>query len=183
MNMNFNVDQITATNQANVEALKNLTTKAFAGFEKFVELNMAASKALMSESFAHTQAVLGAKDAKQIMEVQAGAVQPMAEKSASYGRHMTAIATETSAEFTKAMEGKVAEAQAAFAQAMDTLSKNAPAGTESAVAVLKNALTTSQTAIDSAQTSAKKAMEMAETTFTAATEQAISAATSMSKKA
>jgi len=181
--MNFNADQITATNQANVEALKTLTTKAYAGFEKFVELNLAASKALMSESFAHTQAVLGAKDAKQMMELQAGMAQPMAEKSASYGRHVSAIANETGAEFTKAAESKLAEAQKAFADAMDTLSKNAPAGTESVVAILKNALTTSQTAIDSAQTSAKKAMEMAETSFTAATEQALSAASSLGKKA
>ena len=183
MTMNFNADQITATNQANVEALKTLTTKAYAGFEKFVELNLAASKALMSESFAHTQAVLGAKDAKQMMELQAGMAQPMAEKSASYGRHVSAIANETGAEFTKAAESKLAEAQKAFADAMDTLSKNAPAGTESVVAVLKNALTTSQTAIDSAQTSAKKAMETAETSFTAATEQALSAASSLGKKA
>ena len=181
--MNFNADQITATNQANVEALKSLSTKAYAGFEKFVELNLAASKALMSESFAHTQAVLGAKDAKQLMELQAGAAQPMADKSASYGRHVSAIATETGAEFTKAVEGKLAEAQQAFAQAMDTLTKNAPAGTESAVAVLKNALTTSQTAIESAHASAKKAMEAAETQFTAAAEQAVSAATSLGKKA
>jgi vacuolar-type H+-ATPase subunit E/Vma4 len=96
---------------------------------------------------------------------------------------VSAIANETGAELTKAVESKLAEAQQAFAQAMDTLSKNAPAGTESAVAVLKNALTTSQTAIESAQTSAKKALEMAETSFTAATEQAISAATSLGKKA
>ncbi len=183
MNMNFNADQITAANQANVEALKTLTTKAYAGFEKFVELNLAASKALMSESFAHTQAVLGAKDAKQMMEVQTGMAQPLAEKAASYGRHVSAIASETGAEFTKAAEGKLAEAQKAFADAMDSLSKNAPAGTESVVAVLKNALTSSQTAIDSAQTSAKKAMEMAETSFTAATEQALSAASSLGKKA
>lgn len=181
--MNFNADQITAANQANVEALKTLTTKAYAGFEKFVELNLAASKALMSESFAHTQAVLGAKDAKQLMELQAGAAQPMADKSASYGRHVSAIATETGAEFTKAVEGKVAEAQQAFAAAMDTLTKNAPAGTESAVAVLKNALTSSQTAIEQAQAAAKKAMEAAESSFTAAAEQAVSAATSVAKKA
>jgi hypothetical protein len=45
---------------------------------------------------------------------------------------------------------------------MDTMVKNAPAGTESAVAVLKSALASSQSAIESAQNTAKKALAMAE---------------------
>ena len=55
-------DQITATNKANLDTAQGLATKSFAGFEKLVELNMAAAKALMTESFSHAQAVLAAKD-------------------------------------------------------------------------------------------------------------------------
>jgi phasin family protein len=181
--MFITADQITATNKTNFDAVKGLTTKSYAGFEKLVELNLAAAKALMSESFSHAQTSLSAKDPQQFLALQTGLVQPMVEKAAAYGRHVYGIAVETSAEFTKAFEGKAAEAQKTFNQVVENVSKNAPAGTESAVAVLKSALTSSQNAIESAQVSAKKAMQVAETNLNAVTEQALSAAAAVTKKA
>jgi phasin family protein len=181
--MMTNFDQITNSTKANMDTAMDLSHKSFAGFEKMVELNMAAAKALMTESFEFAQTMLAAKDVQQVVALQSSLVTPMTEKSAAYGRHVYGIAIETSAEFTKAMEGKVAESQKAFTQAMDTMVKNAPAGSESAVAVLKSALASSQSAIESAQTAAKKAMAMAESNVTAVTEQALSAAAAVSKKA
>jgi hypothetical protein len=107
----------------------------------------------------------------------------LAEKSVSYSRHVYGIAVETGAEFTKAFEGKAADAQKAFNQVVENVAKNAPAGTESAVAVFKSALASSQTAIDSAQSSAKKALAVAESNIAAATEQALSAAAAVTQKA
>jgi phasin family protein len=181
--MFMTVDQFAASNKANLETVKGLSTKTFAGFEKMVELNLAAAKALMTESFEHAQTLLAAKDAQQVIALQTGLVAPMAEKAAAYGRHVYGIAVETSAEFTKVLEGKAVEGQKAFNQAMDSMTKNAPAGTESAVAVLKSALASSQSAIESAQSAAKQALAMAESNVSAVTEQALSAAAAVSKKA
>ena len=181
--MMMTVDQITASTKANMDTARGLSTKTFAGFEKMVELNMAAAKAIMTESFEHAQTLMAAKDVQQVMALQTGLFAPIAEKAAAYGRHVYGIAIETSAEFTKAMEGKAAENQKAFTQVMDTMTKNAPAGTESAVAVLKSALASSQSAIESAQNTAKKALAMAESNVAAVTEQALSAAAAVSKKA
>jgi len=181
--MNMTIDQMTATSKSNLDAVIGLSNKSFAGFEKLVELNMAAAKAIMTESFDHAQALLAAKDVQQLMALQTGLVAPMAEKTAAYGRHVYGIAVETSAEFTKALEGKAAENQKAFTQAFDSLVKNAPAGTESAVAVLKSALASSQSAIESAQNTAKKALALAESNVSAVTEQALSAAAAVSKQA
>jgi len=181
--MYLTADQITATIQANFDTAKKLSTKTFAGFEKLVELNMAASKALISESFVNVQTLLGAKDVQQVLALQTGLVAPAAEKAAAYGRHVYGIAVETSAEFTKTMESKAAEGQKAFNQVIDNVAKNAPAGSESAVAVLKSALASSQSAIESAQSAAKQALAMAESNVSAVTEQAIKAAATVSKKA
>jgi phasin family protein len=181
--MFITADQITATNQAAFDTTKALATKSFAGLEKLVELNMAAAKALMTESFSHAQAALAAKDLQQALALQTGLVAPVAEKSVAYSRHVYGIAVETGAEFTKAFEGKAAEAQKAFNQVVENVAKNAPAGTESAVAVFKSALASSQTAIDSAQSSAKKALAVAESNIAAVTEQALSAAAAVAKKA
>ncbi len=181
--MFMTADQFATSNKANLETLKGLSTKTFAGFEKMAELNLAAAKALMTESYEHAQSLMAAKDVQQVVALQTGLVAPMAEKAAAYGRHVYGIAVETSAEFTKVLEGKAAEGQKAFNQAMDNMTKNAPAGTESAVAVLKSALASSQSAIESAQSAAKQALAMAESNVSAVTEKALSAAAAVSKKA
>ena len=173
--MKNTAEQFAATNKANLQALEGFTTQAFAGFEKLVELNMAASKAVLNESFSHTQAVLAAKDPKELMALQSGLVKPLADKSAAYAQHVQAILTGSTAEFTKAVEAKTAEAQKAFGGALESLTKNAPAGSETAVAAFKSALTAGQNALETAQTQAKKAVETAQANFTAATTQAADA--------
>lgn len=181
--MFITADQISATNQANFDAVKGLSTKSFAGVEKLVELNLAAAKAMMTESFNHAQGLLSAKDLQSAFALQTAMVAPMAEKSVAYGRHVYGIAVEAGAEFTKALEGKSVEAQKAFNQVIENVSKNAPAGSESAVAVLKSALASSQNAIESAQSAAKQALAMAESNVSAVTEQALNAAAAVGKKA
>lgn len=180
--MTYTAEQLIATNQANVDALEGLTTHTFAGLEKLVELNLAASKAALAESFNYARASLGAKDAQQLLALQTGLFQPLAEKSVSYGNHVYSVAAETGAVFTKAFEAKVDEAKKAFAVAVENMTKNAPAGTESAVAAFKSAVNVSQNAIETAQGTAKKAVELAEANFTAVTKQAVSAASAPSRK-
>ena len=60
-------------------------------------------------------------------------------------------------------------------RAIDAMAKNAPAGSESAVAAFKNALTTSQTALETAQAQAKKVVEAAQANFNTAATQAADA--------
>jgi phasin family protein len=183
LTMFVNADQVTATAKSNLETLQGLSTKSYAGFEKLIELNIAATKAVISETFGHAQAVLSAKDVQQAISLQTSAVAPMAEKTVAYGRHVYGIAIETGAEFTKTFEVKAAEAQKSFNQVIENVAKNAPAGSESAVAVVKSALASSQSAIESAQSAAKQALAMAESNIAAVTEQALSAAASVGKKA
>ena len=92
--MPFTTEQFIATHQANVEVLQGLSTRVFSGFEKLAELNLATSKAAVTESFGHLQAVMGAKDPQQLLALQTGLFQPLAEKSASYGRHVNTIAAD-----------------------------------------------------------------------------------------
>ena len=89
------VDQILAIQKSNVETLFGLTTKAFSGIEKMVELNMTAAKAAMSEAADTTKAAYSVKDAQELLALQAGLFQPLAEKTAAYSRHLYDIATNT----------------------------------------------------------------------------------------
>ena len=75
------------------------------------------------------------------------------------------------------------EAQKAFTGAVESLTKNAPAGSESAVAAFKNALTAGQTALESLQVQAKNAVETAQSNIAAATTQTVDAVKKATKKA
>jgi phasin family protein len=159
------VEQILAAQKASVETLFGLTNKAFAGVEKLVELNIQASKAALNEASDTAKATLSVKDAQELLALQAGLFQPLAEKTASYSRHLYEIASSTSAEFTSAVEAQASEGQKKFMSLVDSASKNAPAGSESAVAMMKSAVAAAGNAFESVQKAVKQAGEMAEQNF------------------
>ena len=74
------VEQVIASQKANVETLLGLTSKAFEGVEKIVELNLSASKAALAESGDHAKAMLSVKDAQELLALQSSILQPLAEK-------------------------------------------------------------------------------------------------------
>ena len=176
------VEQVLAAQKANVETLLGLTTKAFEGIEKIVELNMAASKAALAESGENAKAMLNAKDAQELLALQSELLQPLAEKAAAYSRHLYEIATGTTSEFTKAFEGQAAEVQQQFTGMFESVAKNAPAGSESAVAVMKSAVAAANSALESVQKAVKQATDVAEANFTAVTSTATTAAKPTPKK-
>lgn len=176
------VEQILASQKANVETLLSLTAKAFEGVEKIVELNMAASKAALAESSENAKAMLSVKDAQELMALQSGLMQPLAEKTAAYSRHLYEIATGTTSELTKAMEGQAAQAQQQFTGMVDAAAKNAPAGSEAAVAVMKSAVAAASNALESVQKAVKQATDVAESNFATITNSAVNAAKPAAKK-
>ncbi|MFZ5566042.1 MAG: TIGR01841 family phasin [Pseudomonadota bacterium] len=175
-------DQILAANKANIETLFGLTGKAFEGVEKLVELNLATSKALLADSAQQTQVMLGVKDAQELLALPTTLLQPLGEKTASYGREVYDIAAATSAEFGKAFEAQFAEAQKKFLDVVDSTAQNAPAGSETAVALMKSAVAAANNVLETAQKSAKQAAALAESNFKAATASTVEAGKAASKK-
>jgi phasin family protein len=175
-------EQIMASHKANIETLFGLTHKAFEGVEKLVELNMQATKAALAETANHAQAVMGAKDAQEFMALQAGMVQPLAEKTAAYSRHLYDIASAAGADLGKTFESQAAEAQQKLAGLIDSAAKNAPAGSETTVAMMKSAVTAANNAFESMQKAVKQATDMAEANFNTAATTAVNASKSVAKK-
>lgn len=175
-------EQVLAAQKANVETLLGLTAKAFEGVEKIVELNMTASKAALAESSENAKALLSVKDAQELLALQSSLLQPLAEKTAAYSRHLYEIATGTTSELTKAIESQAAEAQQKFVGMIDSAAKNAPAGSETAVAVMKSAVAAANNALESVQKAVKQATDVAEANFAAATNTVTSAAKATTKK-
>ena len=168
-------EQLIAAQKANVETLFGLTSKAFEGVEKLIELNVTASKAALAEAAGTAQSALGVKDAQELLALQASLMQPLAEKTAAYSRHLYDIASGTGAEFSKTFESQFADAQKKFLAVVDNAAKNAPAGSETAVAVFKSAVAAGNNALESVQKAVKQAAEVAEANFNAVASQAVSA--------
>jgi phasin family protein len=166
-------DQVLASQKATIETLFGLTGKAFEGVEKLVELNMTASKAALAEAAGTTEAILSVKDAQELLALQASLFQPLAEKTAAYSRHLYDIAAGTGAEFGKQFESQSSEAQKKFLALVDNAAKNAPAGSETAVAVFKSAVAAGNNALESVQKAVKQATDVAEANFNAVANQAV----------
>ena len=174
-------EQVFAAHKADVETLFGLTNKAFEGVEKLVELNLQVAKAALSEAADNTQAALSVKDAQELLALQATLLQPSAEKAASYSRHLYDIAASTNAEVAKVAEAQLSDAQKKFAAVIDNAAKNAPAGTENAVALVKSAVAAASNAFESVQKAAKQATEVAEANFQAVTNTAVKASQTASR--
>ena len=171
-------EQLMAAQKSNVEVLFGLTNKAFEGVEKLVELNLQVARAALSEAAENAKAVMSAKDAQEFLALQAALLQPAAEKAAAYSRHLYDIAASTGAEVTKAAEATAAEAQTKFMSVVDSAVKNAPAGSENAVALVKSAVAAANNAFEGVQKAVKQASETAEANF-----QSLSASASKAVKA
>ncbi len=182
MTTTFTADQFIAAQKATIETLFGLTSKAFEGVEKLVELNLTASKAALAEAADTTQAILGVKDAQELLALQASLFQPLAEKTAAYSRHLYDIAAGTGAEFGRAFEEQAAEPQKKFLAVVDNAAKNAPAGSETAVAVFKSAVAAGNNALESVQKAVKQASDVAEANFNAVASTAVNASKTTARK-
>jgi phasin family protein len=180
--MKLTPDQILTSQKAHVETLIDLTHKAFEGLEKLIELNMSASKAALADAEGTARAALNAKDAQELLALQAGLLQPLAEKTAAYSRRLYEIAQGTGTEFGKAFEAKTREVQQTFADMVDNASKNAPAGSEAAMAVFKGAVTAASNAFESVHKAVKQAADAAGANFNAAADTTVNAAKNATAK-
>ncbi len=158
-------EQLMAAHKSNVEVLFGLTNKAFEGVEKLVELNLQVARTAIGEAAENAKAVMSAKDAQEFMTLQAALLQPAAEKAAAYSRHLYDIAAATGAEVSKVTEATTADAQTKFMSAVDAAVKNAPAGSENAVALVKSAVAAANNAFEGVQKAVKQATETAEANF------------------
>jgi phasin family protein len=176
-------EQLIAAQKSNVEVLFGLTHKAFEGIEKLVELNLQVARTALGEAAENAKAAFSAKDAQEFLALQTSLLQPAAEKAAAYSRHLYDIAAATGAEVSKVAEATASEAQTKFLSVVDSAVKNAPAGSENAVALVKSAVAAANNAFEGVQKAVKQATETAEANFQAISATATKAATKVKRAA
>jgi phasin family protein len=182
-------EQLSVAARANLDAqlsmMAVLTKKAFESVEKVVDLNMNVVRSSLNDSIAATKQLLDAKDPQDFFTLTAAQAQPSAEKVIAYSRYLFGIATSTQAEFAKAAEAQIAETNRKAIAMVDDVSRNAPAGSENAIALMKSALSNANAGYEQLSKNTRQAVEAMETNMTSAVTQFSQAAektTSRAKK-
>jgi phasin family protein len=160
-------EQFAAANKAGVDALFTIAHVQFAAFERLSSLNFNTTKAAFEDGVNRAKALLSVHDAQEFVNLSATSVQPALEKAIAYSRSVYKVATQTQAEFTKLAEMQATEMNKTVVALLDTLTKNAPAGSDVAVAAVKSAMAAANSAYDSFTQVVKQATDLAEANLTA----------------
>jgi phasin family protein len=173
-------EQISVATKSSIDAqlalMTTLTNTAFAGIEKFVGFNLNTAKASLQDSTATGKQLLAAKDPQEFFSLTMAQTQPAAEKAIAYGRQLASIATATQAELSKAAEAQISETSRKVLNLVDEVTKNAPAGSENAVAMFKSVIGNANAGYEQLTKTTKQAVEAIEANLSAATTQFAQAA-------
>jgi phasin family protein len=161
-------EQVSASGKAGVDAFLGLANAQFAACERLWALNLNATKTAFEDTMNYARAVTSAKDPQELVNLSAAAAQPALEKALAYSRQVYEVSSKAQGEFTRLMEEQAAEVNRSMVALLDKLAKNAPAGSDVAVAAVKSAIAAANTAYDSFSKVAKQASEMAEANLNAA---------------
>ena len=172
----LNTEQFAPTNKANFEALMGLTAKAFDGVEQVTAVNLQFVKASLGEATQTGRAALSAQDPQALFALQAGLLQPAAEKASAYGQQVYGIVAGIKADVEKLIAEQTAAAQGSFVAALEAAGKNAPEGTSYGSDLFKSAIATANNAFDALQKAGRQATETAEANFAAVSRSAVKAA-------
>ncbi|NLC36878.1 MAG: TIGR01841 family phasin [Alcaligenaceae bacterium] len=168
--------QVLVNQKASVDNLLAFQEAVFNGFEKLVDLNLKVARASLDEAAQKTQEALEVKDVQEAVNFASGLVQPNTDKVTAYGKHVYDIISGLQSSLTKLTEEQVAQAQRQVDDAIEQLAKNAPTGSEGAVALMKSTLATATSAYESAAKVARQASDAAESNIAAATNATLKAA-------
>jgi phasin family protein len=168
-------EQFASAAKTNIEAqlsiITALTTKAFESMEKVVDLNLNAAKASLEDSAVTARQLLAAKDPQEFLSLTAAQAQPTAAKAIAYSRHLAGIAAAAQAELTRATEEQIAETGRKVSALVDDVSKNAPAGSENVIAIMRSAIGNANAGYEQFTKTTKQAVEVMEANLNSAVSQ------------
>ncbi|HQR03752.1 MAG: phasin family protein [Proteobacteria bacterium] len=168
-------DKFAAANKAGIEALLTIANTTFASVERLAALNLNTARAALEDGVSTAKTVLGVKDVQDLMGLQASLAHPAIEKVVAYSRGVYEIASQTQEELGKVAEAQYAEFHKQVGTLLDQAAKNAPAGSDVAVAAVKSALAAANSAYDNVTKAAKQVAEIAEANVAAATSATVKA--------
>ena len=106
--------------------------------ERLAALNLNTARSMLEDSVANVKTMMGAKDVQDIVALQSNLMQPSIEKAVAYSRSVYEIVSQTQEELSKVVEAQVGEVNKAVTSTLDQAAKQAPAGSDVAVAAVSH---------------------------------------------
>lgn len=160
-------DQIMALNQGNVDAAIGIARLNFVTLEKLAALNFTTAKAAFEDGTSYARAFAGVTDVQELVNLNARAGQPALEKAIGYSRSVYEIASQANGEIGRLVEQRTGELNRTVGALIDRIAKDAPAGSDVAVAAVKSTLAAANSAYDSFTKAARQATEIVEANIAA----------------
>ena len=176
-------EQFVEIAKGNVETLVDLSNASFSGMEKFVELQLKVAKGAMAQGAESIKALVSVKDVQELVKVQSSFALPTMESAVGYANAVYGIVSDTVNVYAKMAESQISAGNEKITTAVEEFSKNAPAGSESGVALVKSALTAANGAYATASKAAKQAVAAVEQNVQSATKASLKAASTALKAA
>ena len=163
----MNQDQITAKlsqiQSKGLESTFSLSEAALENAEKLATLNYAASKEALVNAQDSFQAVLTAKDPKQVTELMSvEALQEVSDLATDYQRKVTQVLRDSNKELASVVDASIDEIQSSVQDWMNTLASNAPAGSDVFISAFKTSYGSMLQGFEQFRAASKEALATAE---------------------
>jgi phasin family protein len=160
--------QVLEMQRQQIDALSSLGLAIISAAEKLSDLHLSAGRRAIDKATETAQSLASIKDPKAAAEFTGICVQPPIEQMMSYSRNLVGIGNGVQAEISKVVEAQVAEGNRRATALVEYAARSAPAGSESAVSLMRTAVAAGNTAIDTVTKAARQATEWADANFAAA---------------
>jgi phasin family protein len=165
-----------------VDAAMQFAHASISSAERMMALNLEATKVGLDQTSKTAKSFAGVKDVQELNTVSTKTAETGLEFFTGYSKNLYEITTAAQAKFSALIEERVAGFQKSVADSLDKAAKSAPAGSDVAIAAMKQGLATSTAAMDSISKASKQASSYAENAFKTATESATKATASSKRK-
>jgi phasin family protein len=126
--------------ESQLALFKTLTDAAFTSVEEIIDLNIDTAKAGLAEATVSAKQLMQATDPQEWLSCACGRMNGNLENGLAFTRQMANIAFKAQGKFSDEMETRVSEATRKALTMYDSAARNAPAGSQSAIVLMKSAI-------------------------------------------
>jgi phasin family protein len=161
--------------RVHVNALNAVGRALIGGAEKLSNLNATIGRSAIDSATEAAQSLSSVKEPNELIALSGASARPSLEKFVGYTRELVSIANGVSAEIGKVVEQQISDSNRRMAELLDFAVKNAPAGSEQALALLRSAVAAGNVAFDTTSKASRQAADWAQANFAAAAKAATTA--------
>jgi len=155
-------EQVAALNKSQLDSAVKVAEIASDGLEKLADVQIKAVKSAFADGLKTVRQFSTIKDSSELATLGTTLAQPTWEKAQAYAKSVYEVAATTQVEISSWFEQQVGEYNKNVLAVLDSALKNAPAGTEGAVAAVKSVVQSATAAFESVLKATKQVAAVAE---------------------